>query len=304
MNMQHVLMGDTDSCYVRLDLYAGKNGVETKPKAMIGIADRLQKLLKARLPLILSKKFLTSEEKIGILEPGREIVGRKALFKDKKKRYAIHILDQDGFSPKQGKELKVMGMETRRSDTPHFIQEFLTDCLRKVVIEDIEYDDMLNHVEKFREEFRKMDPWRQGSPGRVKNLTKLTSQYQKWEKRIAKGESLDAPRITHINVKAAYTTNKLMDLNNEKRWDKIRDGDKVEVIYLKPNNDLMECVAIKTGETYVPEWFKKLPFDSAKMEDKLIDKKIENVIGMIMNWHLASVSNYSNKVVIKDDFYG
>lgn len=297
---KHVLMGDTDSSYVRLDLYAEHHGIEKTEEKMVKLADALQVRLQEDLPGILADKFVTTPDHIEILEPGRETVGRRGLFKDKKKRYAIHVVNNEGFS---SDKLKVMGMETRRSDTPALIQDFLAECLKRVVQYDVGYDELKEFVEEFRSEFRAMDPWRQGSPGRVRNLAKATRGFSKWAKDVQAGKvGVKLPQM-HITVKAALSTNRLMQFHEEHRWDEIRDGDKVEVIYLSDNPEKLDCVAIKTGETYVPEWFQKLPFDSARMEEKLIDRKLFNVLGDILGWDFTPPKTFADELFERDDFY-
>lgn len=297
---KHVLMGDTDSAYVRFDYYAERHGLVPDKKIVVDLADRLQAQMKRELAGILADKFVTKSEHISILTPGREIVARKGLFKDKKKRYALHIVDKEGFDTDK---LKIMGMETRRSDTPAVIQTFLTECLVRVVQKDQGYDDLRGFVDEFREKFRGMDGWRRGSPGRVKNLATATKAFDAWADAVATGmPPPELPRM-HITVKAALSSNRLMDHHGETRWDRIRDGDKVEVIYLKPNPELLDCVAIRTGEIYVPDWFKQLPFDVARMEEKLVDQKLFNVIGDILGWDFRPDKTFAKEVVKMSDFY-
>jgi hypothetical protein len=40
----------------------------------------------------------------------------------------------------------------------------------------------------------------------------------------------------------------------------------------------------------LPKWFIELPFDDAAMETTLVDKKIENLLG-VLNWDLKSNTN-------------
>jgi len=294
-----ILVHNTDSLYAHLKNYANLHNLDLDVEQAITIADNLQKRLQADLPSILGNKFLSPPDAIKILEPGREIVGRRGLYKAKKKRYAIYIVDDEG---KSVDKLKIMGMETQRSDTPKYIQAFLKKCLNAVVRNDAGYEDVKQIVDSFRSDFRKMDPWRRGSPGGVKNLTKNTKLNEQWLK--------DSDRIgvkkplMHFSVRAAINTNLLIKQNNEHRWDYIHDGDKVEVLYLKDNPEGIGAVVIKAGETYVPEWFKILPFDIIKMEKKLLDKKLFNVIGDVLNWDFTPSKSYVDEIAqVVDDFY-
>ena len=46
-------------------------------------------------------------------------------------------------------------------------------------------------------------------------------------------------------------------------------------------------IAIPTDELRVPEWFKELPFDDAEMEATLINKKLDNLIG-VLEWDIGN----------------
>lgn len=298
----NLLVHNTDSVYATMDWYMGELGMDKTPENAVKLADQIGETLNDGMPEFLAGAFMISEDRGKIVEAGREVVAPRGLFKDKKKRYALHVTDIEG---KTTDKMKIMGMETRRSDTPKFIQGFLETCLTNVVRDGAGFEDIRRLVEEFRGDFNDMDPWRRGSPGRVKNLSKARDQFALWQKRISNGEHDAKPPQMHVTVKAAMSTNLLMEANGEQRWDVMRDGDKVEVLYLKPNIDKIDAVAIKTGENYVPEWFKELPFDLARMEEKLIDKKLFNVLGDILGWDFTPPKTYAGELTsTMDDFYG
>jgi len=298
MANKHIIMGDTDSCYCRLDLYAEMHDVQQTEDNMVLLADALQSELQASLPDIISAKFITTPERISILEPGREVVARSGLFKHKKKRYALYVVDDEH---KKVDKLKIMGMETKRSDTPKFIQDFLTKCLVMTVKEHKPYEDIYEYVNEFRKEFRNIPAWKKGSPGRVKNLKLKSQELYEWINNPIVGSKKTQ---MHFTVKAANNTNMLIDLYGEHRMGKIRDGDKIQVIYLKDHPDSIDCVALPTDDIYIPEWFKELPFDVDTMEQKLLDKKLFNVIGDVMKWDFSPKINYAHEITEDmDDFY-
>ena len=93
-----------------------------------------------------------------------------------------------------------------------------------------------------------------------------------------------------------------MEEESETRWDYIRDGDKIYVLSLKDNPWDYTSVAMRVDETHVPDWFKELPFDDMKHEQKLIDKKLDNVIGSILGWTFEPISDYREEVFEEFDF--
>ena len=65
----------------------------------------------------------------------------------------------------------------------------------------------------------------------------------------------------------------------------IQDGQKVIVCKLLPNPSGMTSVAYPTDELKLPPWFKELPFDHDAMEAALIDKKLDNLLG-VLKWNI------------------
>jgi hypothetical protein len=61
---------------------------------------------------------------------------------------------------------------------------------------------------------------------------------------------------------------------------------KTIVCKLKPNALKMTSVAIPIDEKRIPEWFQELPFDDDLMESTIIDKKLDNLIG-VLKWDLS-----------------
>lgn len=296
----NILVHNTDSAYVTIKWFMEANGIEETPENAVAIADEVGSELNSIMPDLVADAFLITSEKASILEAGREIVAIRGLFKDKKKRYALHVIDVEGKKP--DKPLKIMGMETRRSDTPKFIQQFLEKCIEEVVVKEKTFEELVKIVEEFRQEFRQMEPHRRGSPCRVSNLTIGLNKHNAYNEYVEDGYvGLDKPKL-HFSVPAAFNTNALMDINKEHRWDYIRDGDKIEVLTLLKNPYNYNAVAIKTGEIYVPEWFKKLPFDNDKHEKKLIDKKLENVFG-VLGWKFEAQDTFSNEIYEEEDFF-
>jgi DNA polymerase elongation subunit (family B) len=216
----------------------------------------------------------------------------RAIFKDKKKRYAMHIVDKEGKRLPKGHrdELKIVGMETRRSDTPKYIQDFLTECLTDVLVDGIEEEELRTKVEAFREEFRKIPAWKRGSPVRLNNFQVTCKKIEEFEKAQEDHDFSAKKPLSYYAVIAAKNTNALMDLYREQRWEKLREGDKIEILSLLKNDYGIEKVAIRVGEDYVPEWFKALPFDDNFHEKRQIDQKLDNIFGAL-NWNFDSVDH-------------
>ena len=294
-----IIYGDTDSAYCTLDWYMGHHDIDKTVENAVAIADAMGEEINDSFPAFMDSECLCGLERGAIIQAGREVVGRRGLFKDAKKRYAIHVVDNEGFS---ADKLKIMGMEVRRSDTPRFIQEFLSGVIEDVVKHNKSHEEVYEKVQEFRDTFRAMDPWQRGTPCRVSNLKTSSRLLTNYEMAVADGHFVKKPHV-HWTVVAANNTNALMQQHDEHRWDFIRDGDKCEVLYLLPNPTGLKSVAIKVGENYVPDWFKELPFDDTRHEQKLIDKKLENVVGSILDWSFAPVQDNQDSVFEEVDFF-
>jgi hypothetical protein len=130
-----------------------------------------------------------------------------------------------------------------------------------------------------------------------------TKKLDAYERAIESGfVGVKKPR-THWSVPASRNTNILIDRFDEKALDYVRDGDKAEILYLLPNEYDFRTVAIKVDEVYVPEWFKELPFDNEKHERKLVYRKMQNVVGDIMDWEFEPINDYRDEVFIEEDFF-
>ena len=268
---------------------------------IIAVADKLGSTMNDTFPEFMAKNFLVSKKQGRIIEADREVVATNGLFKDVKKRYALHVINTEG---KVVDYMKIMGMETRRSDTPQLIQDFLEECITSVVKDRIGYDELRILVDDFRmNTWRQLPAWKRGTPCRVSNLRKNAGLIAEYNNAVMDGIIGIKKPLVHFSVAAAANTNTLMDQFNETRWDRINDGDKIEVLYLLDNQYDMGSIAVKVDDRHVPDWFKEFPFDDKKHETKMIDKKLDNVIGCVLGWTFEPVTDYRNEVFEEVDFW-
>jgi len=89
--------------------------------------------------------------------------------------------------------------------------------------------------------------------------------------------------------------NYLRKMNNDQYSQKIVDGMKVIVCSLKDNPLGFTSVAYPTDELRLPQWFIDLPFDDLDMERKLVDEKIDNLLG-VLNWKIRQDTNTNSTV--------
>ncbi len=246
----------------------------------IDLYDHITSETNDTFPEFMNGRFNTGLANGAIIRAGRENLAEYGLF-IKKKRYAMHLYDQDGFRKdiegKTGK-LKVMGIEIKRSDTPKRIQDALSEGL-SIVLNGGSPDEMLEYFRKFKEEYRMMSPWEMGKPGAANAVTYYTKQLEDYESGKTK-----KPRISG-SVNGAIAWNRLCDLHEEDHLPRIGDMSKVVNCRLKQNDYGFTSISYLTDLTSFPEWFIELPFDFEYMLEAVLYKKIKNIFG-VLDWNL------------------
>ena len=276
-----IIYGDTDSCYfsayktLKKEIDAGQ--LPWSKESVIQLYDQIGEEVNTTFPQFMLDTFHVPKSRGEVIKAGREIVAIKGLFITKK-RYAVLYYDKEGkrsdIEGKPGK-IKAMGLDLKRSDTPEFIQNFLSDILEKVLTGAGERD-VLDHISEFRLQFKSRPGWEKGSPKRANKIT----EYQAKE---AKAGKANMPG----HVRASINWNTLKRMFGDKYSMSITDGAKVIVCKLKQNPLGFTSVAYPVDELRLPQWFKDLPFDHAEMEQTIIDNKLDNLIG-VLNWDVRS----------------
>ena len=290
-----MIYGDTDSVYFTASP-ALPEDMELDMEGAIKLYDSISDQVSDTFPKYMMEDFGCTHDRGAIIKAGREVVGRSGVFITKK-RYAIMCLDIEGYQPEGGK-LKVMGMDIKRSDTPEFIQDFLEECLSDALNGSTE-NAVIAKIKDFKEMFKSLEPWKKGMPKRANNITNYTKKYNKQIKgpdanmRLYKLEKLaeeSENKMIPGHVRAAINWNNLKFANSDNYSLTIMDGAKVVVCRLKNNPMNYTSIAYPTDELNIPQWFKDLPFDEDAMEGAVLDKKMQNVLG-VMGWDLSRANN-------------
>jgi DNA polymerase elongation subunit (family B) len=276
-----IIYGDTDSCYfsaynvLKKEIDAGH--IPWNKESVVQLYDQIGDEVNTTFPQFMLDAFHCPKSRGDVIKAGREIVGTKSLFITKK-RYAVLYYDKEGkrvdVEGKPGK-IKAMGLDLKRSDTPEFIQDFLSEILEMVLTGYTE-KEVLDHISQFRVKFKSRPGWEKGSPKRANNITEYQAKEQKHGKTNMPG-----------HVRASINWNTLKGIYNDKYSMTITDGAKVIVCKLKDNPLRFTSVAYPVDELRLPQWFKDLPFDHAEMESTIIDNKLENLIG-VLKWDISS----------------
>ena len=283
-----IIYGDTDSSYfsawpVLKDSIASGDQEWNKDLAT-QLYEELANKVNISFPQYMERAHHTPRDKGEIIKCGREVTGESGLFITKK-RYAILVYDNEGKrydSEDSPGKVKAMGLDLKRSDTPPIVQDFLSVILFDVLTGESR-EHIIEKIKEFKHQFNDKPSWEKGTPKRVNNLTKYNA--------ISK----DPKNIKMIpgHVRAAINYNYLRELNNDNYSMQITDGMKTIVCKLKPNPLNYTSIGLPIDEHNIPDWYKKLPFDDLLMEEGIVSKKIENLLG-VLEWDITASTDINS----------
>jgi DNA polymerase elongation subunit (family B) len=222
-----VIAIDTDSIYLKLEeliekVCEGKD-TEAKIKYMDRICEEVFQPFIDQGYQELSDYMNAFAQK---MQMKREVLADKAIW-TAKKRYVINVHNSEGVQYAKPK-IKVMGLEMVKSSTPAVIRDKLRDSLQ-VILHGTE-KDLHKYVMDFRKEFDKMPVEDIAFPRSCNGLKQYAGSPI-----YIKG--------TPIQVRAALLYNHhLKRLGLDKKYQAIRDGDKIKFVYLRTPNPIQEDV--------------------------------------------------------------
>jgi DNA polymerase elongation subunit (family B) len=290
---QAIVYGDTDSCYFSafpiLKPQIDSNELHWDKDLCIGLYDSIADQVNDSFPSFMERAFHAPRKNGSIIKAGRELIGERSIFITKK-RYAINIYDKEGkrkdVNGKTG-QIKAMGLDLKRADTPKYVQDFLMTVLEKV-LDGYGREEVVKMVKDFKNYMHEQPSWTKGSPKSVNNLTMYG------DKEKAQGKA-NMPG----HVRAALNWNRLRQANGDNYSQRIVDGMKIVVCKLKQNPLGYTSIAYPTDELRLPQWFIELPFDDEAMEQTLVDEKIDNLLG-VLDW---DIRKSTDTVSTFDDFF-
>ena len=295
-----VIYGDTDSIYYSMyPVYKEEidNGsIEWNKDKVLELYDEVANQVNTSFPEFMKTFFNVPRKEGEIIVAGRENCATNAIF-IKKKRYALLIYDDDGvrrdIDGSPGK-IKAMGLDLKRSDTPKYMQNFLSEVLLSILTDGTR-EHVISMIKVFKKEFRTKPGWEKGAQTRVNNLTSYKNKVNKAKKALGREIDISSAQAkkdkVHLpgHVSAALNWNMLRELNQDKYAVEIVDGMKCIICKLKPNTFKLKSVAYPVDASKIPQWFQDLPFDHELMEQTIVDKKLENLMG-VLDWDLSDAN--------------
>ncbi len=278
----YVIAMDTDSLYITLDDLVKQVFPEDTPKKKI--IDFLDTVAEERIEGVLAEGFSELAEYTNAfqdrMQMGREVIAERGIW-TAKKRYILNVHDNEGVRLAQPK-LKMMGIETAKSSTPQWVRTKLTEAFQ-VVMNDTE-QDLWEFVEVARKEFRNLPPEEVAFPRGCKNLR----QYSDATHIYSKG--------TPIHVRGSLLYNHhLKKKNIDKRYELVKEGEKIHFTYLTTPNPINENVI--SFLNVLPRELDLHRFVDNDMQfDKAFIEPLKAVINLI-GWNVEPVASL-------DSFFG
>ncbi len=265
-HVSHGVAGDTDSIYLKLP----KTIADTLGSLdeIVGFCDDVGRETGAFFPEFVTKAFNCPEDRVHFVSTDREVVSDRAFFVTKK-RYAMHIVDDEG---KRVDKLKIMGLEVKKSDTSKAVKRFLRKII-DMVVDGTTERELMAYKNEFKKEFYQLPISEIGIPMPAKKL----SQYEK--EFAASGSMKGFP----YHYRAAIYYNSMC--GNLDR--KIFPGEKFYVCNIKDKDS--NYIGVPVTSNKVPEFVEDVVIDYDKMWKKA-DVKFVNYMESL-EWDLQSKMN-------------
>jgi DNA polymerase elongation subunit (family B) len=232
----YVIASDTDSLYISFDRLVNQvfgKGDELHHLDTDRVVKFLDDVAEKKIEPFIDKSYQDLADVMHAYEQKmfmkREAIADKGIW-TAKKRYALNVYDNEGVRYTDPK-LKVMGLEIVKSSTPASCREALKSAVKLIMSSD--ETTVQKYIADFKEMFRSLPFEDVAFPRGVTDLTKYQTN----------GKELEFMKSTPIHVRGSLLYNHLLKQHKlEKRFETIKDGEKVKFCYLKTPNPVRQNV--------------------------------------------------------------
>lgn len=212
IDKQYVRYCDTDSAYVSMEDYIDLNNIDD-----LNFIQELEKKLNAGI-----KKWgeIALNSVDSRFEFKRETICDYGMFL-KKKHYVLHMIDDEGFACDKW---KYKGVKIVSASMPKELKPGVKGIVQDLVINQDEEQANLKYMQLY-DEFNSLEV---DSICKIMGITNMTKYHC---------NDFETEKGMPYHCKSAYFYNLVLDkLGIDKKYTKIRNGDKIKLLYLKSNN--------------------------------------------------------------------
>jgi DNA polymerase elongation subunit (family B) len=211
----------------------------------------------------------------------REVIADRGVWVAKK-RYMLNVYDSEGVRYDEPK-LKIMGLEAVKSSTPTACRDNLKKVMSLILSHD--EDSVINFIDNFRKQFKTLPLDEISFPRGVNGMVKYRDGQNIWKK------------STPIHVKGALIYNHMLrERDLLKKYEEIRDGDKLKFVFLREPNEAM-ARAIAFPDVKIPE---ELNLDNMIDYDLQFDKAFVEPLKIILD----TIGWKTERTSTLEDFFG
>ena len=269
-NVDYVVASDTDSIYVTFDRLVHQVFTDTDDATKTTkIITFLDKISKDKIEPFINRSYEALHSYVNSyaqkMQMGREVIADKGIW-TAKKRYILNVYDSEGVKYKEPK-LKIMGIESVRSSTPEWCRNKIKDLIRIIINTDEE--TVMQSIADYREAFNNLSFDQLAFPRSVRGVEKYSSTKSIYSKG------------TPIHVRGVLLYNYLLKKHKlTKKYQSIREGEKIKFAYLKEPNTLRENVI--SVSTHLPKEFELEKYIDYDLQfDKAFLQPIKNILDVI-----------------------
>lgn len=260
-----VVMADTDSVYLELARVIPQNIMNDREKVVNFLKGFASEVVEAEINTLMetiSAKTGTTKNRIHFK---REAVA-ETVVTTAKKRYGMKLWSMEDVDYSEPK-IKVIGLELIRSTTPKYVRKLLDGALKFIL--DKDEKGLQSYVLDASKEFKEQPVEFIAFPKSVNGIIKYKSEDP--NQIFRKG--------TPIHTKGCILFNHLVDeLNLDRKYKKIHDGEKIRFVYLTvPNPKRLPVMGFRDS---IPEEFE---LDNWIDYDKMLDKTFTQPLQALCN---------------------
>jgi DNA polymerase elongation subunit (family B) len=273
----YVIASDTDSIYLNLGPLVNKFfGAKSSDKA--AVVSLLNKICEEKFEPYIDQCYQNLATYVSAydqkMQMKRENIADRGIW-TAKKRYILNVWDSEGVRYEDAK-LKMMGIEAVKSSTPAPCRKMIKDAL-KLMMNGTE-EDVIDFIDKSREEFKKLPPEQISFPRSVSDVVKYKSHSDIY----IKG--------TPIHCRGALLYNHYILKNKlDNKYSLIQNGEKIKFCYLKKPNSIHENVI-----SFIQDFPKELDIDKYIDYDLQFEKSFVEPLKAILDaigWNVEKTVN-------------